>query len=484
MGQRFDVGDVRAVLTDAAVAAGADGMARAVGRTVTASRATDLGDVGSGDLVITTIGALAGADESGAQLVTRLRQAGIAALAIQLDDLRPLDPDLLAAATDTSVPVLTFPDQLGLTEVASAITDAKARRLQRVIEVHDRFRQVALDGGTTSDIVATLHDMIGRPVALVGGDHGEIQVLTDGAALDPDQQLVLEIAAAEIAARQARLAAVLDEHQSFEAITLERLVAGDLTDVEHIAERGAAFEWDLSLPRAVLLASIDPPATDDDVAGALTEIAAAARATLGPSAIVWTRSATVAVLLAPAPHDAADRRRLADGLRQELDRRVRSVTISIGVGRQVDDMASLPDSFQEACRAVDVGRWAKGRHVTEVFDELGLERLFASTPQAELADFVRSAIGPLLEHDRTHDGELVDTLESWLQTRNIAESARRMHVHYNTFKNRLDRIEGILGPVIADAERSLECEVALYVARHYDGPWTRAPETAPVTPAP
>jgi purine catabolism regulator len=57
----------------------------------------------------------------------------------------------------------------------------------------------------------------------------------------------------------------------------------------------------------------------------------------------------------------------------------------------------------------------------------------------------------------------------------MAEAARRTHVHYNTFKNRLERIEEILGPVVTDAARSLECEVAIYVARHYDGPWTPDP---------
>jgi purine catabolism regulator len=43
-----------------------------------------------------------------------------------------------------------------------------------------------------------------------------------------------------------------------------------------------------------------------------------------------------------------------------------------------------------------------------------------------------------------------------------------MHVHYNTFKNRLERIESILGPILTDSAHALECEVALYVYRHYD----------------
>lgn len=123
-------------------------------------------------------------------------------------------------------------------------------------------------------------------------------------------------------------------------------------------------------------------------------------------------------------------------------------------------------------RAVEVGRWAKGRHVTEIYDELGLERLLASTPAEDLSGFVEQAIGPLVDHDRANGSELVETLGVWLETRNMAKAATVVHVHYNTFKNRLDRIESILGPVTTDAAQALECAVAIYIARHYDGPWT------------
>ena len=238
-----------------------------------------------------------------------------------------------------------------------------------------------------------------------------------------------------------------------------------------MAERAISFGWDLARPRAVLLASIDPPVDQDVVSTALATISAAAQTTLGREAIVWTRSTTIAALIAPETAEPAERRAIAERLRRELDERVVDVNVSIGVGRRVDDPMSIPRSYLEASRAVDVGRWARGRHVTAVFDQLGLERLLASTPTEDLAEFVEQAIGPLVDYDRSHHSELVPTLGMWLETRNMAEGARRLHVHYNTFKNRLDRIESILGALIGDAARSLECEVAVYVFRHYDGPW-------------
>src|SRR5690606_26521986 len=137
---------------------------------------------------------------------------------------------------------------------------------------------------------------------------------------------------------------------------------------------------------------------------------------------------------------ASERRRIAEELRRELDHRVRSVTVSIGVGRCMDRADQLSASYTDAKRSVEVGRWAKGRHVTEVFDELGLERLLASSPTEDLREFVSHAIGALIDHDQAHRTDLVETLDTWLETRNMAEAARRIHVHYNTLKNRLDRI--------------------------------------------
>lgn len=272
----------------------------------------------------------------------------------------------------------------------------------------------------------------------------------------------------------AQTRAVAVDQERFAATSLEELIAGHVGhggDIVDVTERAMSFGWDLTRPRAVLLASVDPPAEPGALSPTLATIAAAARATLGEHAVVWTRSTAIAALVAPDTDSPGERRVLAEGLRHELDRRVRAATISIGVGRVVEDPAKLPDSYTEACRAVAVGRWAKGRHVTAVYDELGLERLLASSPADDLAEFVEHSIGRLIDHDREHGSDLLTSLAMWLTTRNMAEAARRMHVHYNTFKNRLDRVESIVGPLVNEPARSLECDVAIYVYRHYDGPW-------------
>lgn len=513
MWRTFDVGAVvRSLMSEAVVAAGEGGMGRKVSRARLAATPEHLHDLRANDLVVTTPAILAANDEGPEQLVSRVEAEEVAAVAIRLNEAEPLPADLLDVADQLELPIITFPPRAALadvtTTVLNALLEAQGQRLERVLDIHQRFTPGVLAGGGATEIATTLGSILGCPVAIVdregrptvvvpsdagdgvdfatvtgarqpivAGDHdyGEIVALSDGDSLDEDGRLAIQRASLAIAVRMAHARAAAAEQEGFAATSLEELIAGTAGDRPGVAERAASFGWDLSKPRAVLLASVDPPTDPRTLAGSLATIAAAARATLGPDAIVWSRSTSIAALVATASDAAEERRTVAERLRRELDRRVDTVMVSIGVGRCVKDPLALPDSYVEASRSVDVGRWAKGRHVTELYDELGIERLLASTPTDDLAEFVEHAIGQLVAYDRAHRTDLLETLGMWLETRNMAESARRLFVHYNTLKNRLDRIETIIGPVLSDSAQSLECAVAIYVFRHYDGPWTVTP---------
>src|SRR5690606_33833156 len=184
-----------------------------------------------------------------------------------------------------------------------------------------------------------------------GGEerYGEVVALS-ASPLDEDGIVAVQRAAMGLAVRQAQATAIAAAQRRFADVTLEELISGHAGDAAQIAERASSFGWDLARPRAVLLASIDPPEDGTIPSGALATIAAAARATLGRDAIVWTRSATVAALIAPETDAPEERRQAAERLRQELDARLRTATVSIGVGRRVDVPGELARSFVEASR--------------------------------------------------------------------------------------------------------------------------------------
>ncbi len=96
-------------------------------------------------------------------------------------------------------------------------------------------------------------------------------------------------------------------------------------------------------------------------------------------------------------------------------------------------------------------------------NELGVTGLLASVADDRLLDFARRHLGALAEHDRRRGGELVQTLRAYLEEGEQQAAARRLKVHPNTLRYRLDRIGEIIDVDLADPETRLNLAVALRV---------------------
>jgi len=114
----------------------------------------------------------------------------------------------------------------------------------------------------------------------------------------------------------------------------------------------------------------------------------------------------------------------------------------------------------------------KARWVTEVlpsvgkpqaaFEELGLyQLLFDRSNCDEFEAFLGRWIGPLLEHDRTSNGQLILVLRTLLNARNTSAAAASLYVHISTLKYRLGKIESLLGVDLHDPEVQFNLSLAL-----------------------
>ncbi|MBA3687356.1 MAG: PucR family transcriptional regulator ligand-binding domain-containing protein [Chloroflexi bacterium] len=454
-------------------------------------------------------------------LVPELAAKGLAGIAIKPDRyLGKVPTAMLIAADACSFPLIELPPESSFNEIISAvlsvILNEQSLRLQRAAEIHDRFTQIVLGGGGLREIAMTLAQLVERQVLIVD-QHGEVltgsgeldierltdevmmaahgdgaeagrwvsvkiggreatlqPIMVDGepygaiAALAPAETMstddleALQFAATVAALRQVQARALVEGDRRFQAVCLEELVSGHLTDRSVLSERAEAFGWDLSLPRAVLLAQAGSSSGGD--ADTVRSLADAARVALGGAAIVWERSTQAAALVAPRGADPAALLDAADSLRREAARRLPTMPVSIGIGRVRGDPLELRESHAEARRALEVGRWrSPGEVVT--FERMGLDRLLASVSAPELSAFRHTMIEPLAAYDRAHRSNLLDTLEAYVATRNAAEAARRLYVHYNTVRSRLARIEELIGPFLADTERLTGLAVALHIHR-------------------
>ncbi|WP_245627522.1 PucR family transcriptional regulator [Actinomadura oligospora] len=142
-------------------------------------------------------------------------------------------------------------------------------------------------------------------------------------------------------------------------------------------------------------------------------------------------------------------------------------TFSTGISRTVVSPSRLPEAYEQALKAVRVGRQLHGDGARAHFDQLGVYRLLSLVPDPEeLHAFVRETLGDLAADDEPELVDLRRTLQVLLETNlNVAETARRLHFHYNTLRYRIGKLERLLGPFTEDAHLRLNLTLALHVLR-------------------
>ncbi len=488
-------------LRNVRVLAGAAGLGRQV-RYVNVMEVPDILDwVKPDELLLTTAYPLRDDRAALNDLVPRLADRGLAGLAVKPARYIDAVPDvMLQAAERLGFPLLELPPETALADIINAvlgmILNAQALRLERSAAVHERFTAIVLSGGGVRDIVQTLAELLERPAALLDTqdvllarspgfpaqpDQDAIlqgqaaaglrwAVLAADGPLADDQRMALEQAATIAALRLVQARAVAEADHHFQAVCLEELVTGHVGDASVLYERATAFGWDLSVPRAVIVAEIDALggrrfgelAGTSDETWASRRVAEAAQAVLGRDAIVWERSAGAAAL-----SSAGDLRHAAESVQAEAGRRLPGAVVSVGVGQLEADPLDLRVSYAEALRSLDVGRRASGQGVVSLYADLGLDRLLMSCPPSELDAFHAATLGPMLAYEGAHPGcGLAHTLDAFLAAdRNVAQTARVLFVHYNTVKYRLERLERLLGPFVDRPARCLALELAVHVGR-------------------
>ena len=500
-------------LARARVVAGRGGLARPV-RAVNVMEVPDILDwVKPDELLLTTAYPLRDDPVALDALVPRLAERGLAGIAIKpARYIETIPIGMIQAADRHDFPLIELPPDASFNEIIQAvltvILNNQTALLERSAAIHDRFTTIVLSGGGLRAIAEALAEFVGRPVAILdaqgvvqcrssdgapdaevdgGADgargpivqpiqvgaerYGTILVANDGQDLGSDRLEAIEYAATVAALRQVQARAVAEADRRFQAVCLEELVTGHVTDRSVLMERATTFAWDLAAPRSVLLAEAQAMAGQPTTALAGTaeegplrsRLADAARASLGPGAIVWERSREIGALVAAVRtsdlHDAGT------ALQAEAARRLPGVVVGIGIGRPSGDPLKLHASYMEARRALSIGRWGHGPGQLTVFEDLGIDRLLASVPDDEVVAFCEATLGRLEAYDAARDTNLVATLETYLETRNVALAARQLYLHYNTLKNRLVRIEEILGPYLDDPSRCLSLSLALRLRR-------------------
>lgn len=358
---------------------------------------------------------------------------------------------------------------------AGSDADVAALEALPLFDASGRFRTERVHAGL-QDAPAEYSGQLAVARVIAGGtDHGFIVAYGSKGGLGAVSVQALERAATVAALAITKQLAVSAVESKFRGDFLRDALAGVAGTPEQVIEHCTQLGWDVARPICVIVAQLDDVVADEPADTAALRVGA--RSPQDRLAAAWqqvVRSRDRAAPVVGFAHEVvailpADGRPLTDAVGEIVaavtgDRGGGRRSFSAGVSRVIDSVADLPAAYQQARRAVAVGRRMHGPGSVAHFDSLGVHRLLSlvSDPD-ELRSFAAEVLGSLA----TESNEAVDlrqTLQVLLDTNcNVAETARVLHFHYNTLRYRIGKLESIVGPFTADANLRLDIALALRV---------------------
>jgi GAF domain-containing protein len=364
----------------------------------------------------------------------------------------------LAALSQRIVAVASREELYGVvTDGVRRLLVCDACQLQLRSSDDDRLEVVASDPADVPPAAnvqrrAVLRDEsheIGALVALSTSDHAghaEDDELLQAVA----NQVVLALRKAELIERLTAENLVRD---LFEAL------AADVRDVAEARARAAGC--DLDRPHVFLQAR---SVAGDDAGGPWPGVAERVEGrlrTMDPGALCDTGREALRALL-PLPAEAGDED--VERLCRALDELGGDEGVLIGVSALRHGTENARDAMREAADAMRIAAALAPTGGATAYPEIGAYRYLVHLPlDAAPRDRLFVALERLLEYDERRRTQLLPTLEQYLgDRRSGATTARKLFIHPNTLRQRLDRIKTVSGLDLLEEDLlSLELAVKL-----------------------
>ncbi|AOQ25320.1 Carbohydrate diacid regulator [Moorella thermoacetica] len=122
------------------------------------------------------------------------------------------------------------------------------------------------------------------------------------------------------------------------------------------------------------------------------------------------------------------------------------LAVSVGIGSFGPNLAHVIKSYEEALKAVTIGRQFYPQLKVFNYDDLKVERVIWEVPPAKRKNFIDEILGALIEEDTFHHRQLYSTMEAFFKNDlDIERTAKALHVHRNTIIYRLKKIKECTG---------------------------------------
>ncbi|KAA2256084.1 PucR family transcriptional regulator [Solihabitans fulvus] len=447
--------------------------------------------------------------------VAALADAGVAALAASETDARTIPEDLIEACRRHRVPLLEVPVDLSFATITErVVSEMAAERIGdagSVLGRHRRLLSVVAEGGGLQALLAAGAVELGARCWVLSTTGRVVAGVGDDPPVEQRAGLVREFLVADRLPRQVRRAGstrmtllpvteraggrltswflvVADEGEQQDAgldevaaelaslIGLERSRVSQSRQIENraagplfrlvlsgaggpveISSRIAASGLDVDEPLRVLAAS-----ASDQRPAFTSAVLEELLAHVAPQSLVSIVGEEVYALVPAGRHWSPTS---ADDVRtalRTLEPGLGSTRVLLGISSPAP-AAGLRGAVEEASHARRLGERRPGRTCVVAGEEIALHQLLLATLPEELRRSLRRRLlGPVLDYDAEHGSDLVGTLRVFLAcSGSWTAAAAKLHVHVNTLRYRVRRVEELLEVDLASFPERVDLYLAL-----------------------
>ncbi|MGK5629491.1 helix-turn-helix domain-containing protein [Streptomyces sp. URMC 123] len=408
--------------------------------------------------------------------------------AIAIDGARLLD-ETRAALADLSA--------------ASRTIRAHSEAMRRTEQAHDQLTDLVLRGGDTTDVAAAIADILAGGILIHDADGAELArsgtepltppapavatsrtsgravpldgtwvcavlagpellgsiTLTGRADLEDADRLLFERAGVVTALLLLLRRSVTETEDRVRGELLNDLLSRT-GDPGSLTSRARRLGVDLARPHAVFVAH-------GESAPRQRLYAAAARLARSRKGVAGLHHDHV-VLITPTDAPGPTAHTLAGELGQAL-----GTPVTVGAAGPADGATRIPTVYDEAHRCLSALRALGHTGHGAALPDLGFVGLLIGD-RVDLAAYVHTTLGPVLDYDTERGTELLRTLDTYFaHGSSLTRTKAALHVHVNTVVQRLDRVGRLLGEDWNAPARALELQLAIRLHRltqRLDGP--------------
>ncbi|MGM0437926.1 MAG: PucR family transcriptional regulator [Bacillota bacterium] len=138
-----------------------------------------------------------------------------------------------------------------------------------------------------------------------------------------------------------------------------------------------------------------------------------------------------------------------------------------GVGGLYLKSSETKKSYEEAKKALKIGKLFIGENEVFIYKKLGIYRILSMVnEEGEVVEFCDDILGKLIEYDKKNNEDLCYNLKKYLMNNgNITKAAKELYVHPNTLSYRIKKIEKILKKDLDDPRERFNLFLALMIKK-------------------